>query len=1276
MCRNSRLDYCYLTAMIMLLMYCDAFVIVEHGDMTSSHTLCNQTDTCNLQLALLEMKSGSKLIISAGNDYTLSYGDVMTMYGMNSIVIVGEGSDNTVITCDSNAGLAFINMNDINIANLTLKECGAWRNSTTQNGTNDFTFKFRCGLYFLDCSDVTMYDVIVTDGPGTGVMIYDTLGTVTIANSQFIRNRVPTDDVEQVPGGGGVYIEFVHCKPNTTNFTTCNPSVQANANYTIINSTFIGNNGSTVKQETTKFISPIGGDHQQFGRGGAVSVHFKGSSLNNTINVINCYMKNNEALWGAGLLLDVLDHAENNTVIVKDVIFLNNSCPINAGTGGGAIRIHYFPQVNSPTNIINITDSRFDSNSAYYGGGISLSTNRERGVLVATNGISLEGCTWLSNIARVGSAVDLSSYHDVPEGQLVSPVFINCSYFNNSNSYTDSVVRALGLGTIHSDGIPLAFSGDNYFVSNNGTALAATDVIVDFRENATADFIGNRGLRGGAIALFGSTVLRVFPNTKLLFVGNEATDKGGAIYSISVGLRDVVNSRKCFIRYHDYVLGPSEWTTNFTFINNTSPNPGHAIYCTTLIPCSWGNSSIVTTHDVLSQTFRWSNIFKYANEDSNTIATDPASSNAAMKTLSFVPGQSYNLNFSIMDDVGIERRTVLFAYSTDESVARVADTSTYISDNFIKVHGSPGQPFKLDFQAVSSRVLSFTLNSTLGECPPGFYLSETKDHSMSTCRCSVYDDNQKYNDIPYCDEVAFKAYIQPQHWAGYIKDDSVLVTGRCPPGYCFDNDNRIIQLPSKAGSERLDQLFCSPQHRQGVLCGRCEPGYRIYANSKYYECGDCTIKPGLVVQIFAKFVPLYVFLLTVILLDINLASGHLNTFVFFAQMLPFLDLYAGGQIPISSTAKPFIEFYQFCYNVFNLQYFEALDSFPGVCTFHYDSALTVTILDYVVALNPIIVIFLVWLIMYTSDYCMFMRNRNFIGRISHSLRKLYRKAKPNKNVSLNESFFRGLVTFLVLSYSKFTLVTLTILTPAYLSGPGGRNYAVVAKLDGTLEYFGHGHLPYAIPAILVLIFIVLLPLVILAMYPRMCNWLGIQVHKMMPFFDTLNGAFKLNCYYFALLYFIYRLILVAIFTFTPDVQLQYTLQQVFCVAILMIHVMKRPYKKNKHNIMDTALLALIPAVISISFLQLFNVSNYNSNNVSQFGMAIQIILLYLPLVYVASNTVYYLYKWKRGYQESDASISLSDMPARLLDSASYSEFDDEPEEQYAVYQDKKVDAKL
>ena len=50
---------------------------------------------------------------------------------------------------------------------------------------------------------------------------------------------------------------------------------------------------------------------------------------------------------------------------------------------------------------------------------------------------------------------------------------------------------ALGLGTIHSDGNPFMFLGDNYILWGIMvvTAFAVTDVIVDFRDNLTAEFI-------------------------------------------------------------------------------------------------------------------------------------------------------------------------------------------------------------------------------------------------------------------------------------------------------------------------------------------------------------------------------------------------------------------------------------------------------------------------------------------------------------------------------------------------------------------------------------------------------------------------------------------------------------------------------------------------------------------------------------------------------------------------------------------------------------------
>ena len=340
----------------------------------------------------------------------------------------------------------------------------------------------------------------------------------------------------------------------------------------------------------------------------------------------------------------------------------------------------------------------------------------------------------------------------------------------------------------------------------------------------------------------------------------------------------------------------------------------------------------------------------------------------------------YNLNLSITDDVGVSHQTVLFAHSPNDSIVQVANTSTYISTNLIEVTGSQDRQFQLNFQSITTRVLSFSLNATLAQCPPGFYLPKTTPVSESKCRCSVYDAKEKYNDIPYCDEASMQAFLQSQFWAGYIRNNSVLVVGRCPPEYCLSNGSRQIPLPTEANNTKLDELICSPNNREGVLCGRCKPGYFVYVNSKYYECGRCTVKSGHLVEFIAKYIPLIIFLITIILVDFNLVSDQLNAFVFFSQMLSSLNLYAGGQIPIPDVAKLFVEIYQFCYGIFNLEYFDSLDSFPGVCTFKSCSALTSITLDYIAAVCPLIIIFIIWFIMYTSDYCIFMGKRNTVGQ--------------------------------------------------------------------------------------------------------------------------------------------------------------------------------------------------------------------------------------------------------------------------------------------------------
>ena len=95
----------------------------------------------------------------------------------------------------------------------------------------------------------------------------------------------------------------------------------------------------------------------------------------------------------------------------------------------------------------------------------------------------------------------------------------------------------------------------------------------------------------------------------------------------------------------------------------------------------------------------------------------------------------------------------------------------------------------------------------------------------------------------------------------------------------------------------------------------------------------------------------------------------------------------------------------------------------------------------------------------------------------------------------------------------------------------------------------------------------------------------------------------------------------------------------------MFHVIRRPYKENMHNVADFCLLALIPTVLGISSYQLVNV--ITSNTISQVAMAIQIILLYLPLIYLASIVVYKLYRWRRPYKIDDGASWSEDLELKL-----------------------------
>ena len=177
----------------------------------SNDTLCNQNDShpyTTLHAALEAVTDNDTIHICNGNyshntNTTLPYSDV---------TITGNGRDVTMVECDNGTGFGFINVSNVYISGLTLSGCGQLRNSTTMNSSSSSVMLFRATLYFESVTNVTIDNVVVSNNIGMGVAMYDVTGVVTVINSIFRNNSVPSHELDIYPGGGGFSVEFTYCK--------------------------------------------------------------------------------------------------------------------------------------------------------------------------------------------------------------------------------------------------------------------------------------------------------------------------------------------------------------------------------------------------------------------------------------------------------------------------------------------------------------------------------------------------------------------------------------------------------------------------------------------------------------------------------------------------------------------------------------------------------------------------------------------------------------------------------------------------------------------------------------------------------------------------------------------------------------------------------------------------------------------------------------------------------------------------------------------------------
>lgn len=1259
-------------------------------------------------LERLTQNNDSAVLIEPGT-YNLNSSSPVNyrFYHLSNISIIGasrfELRDNAldqelvILKCSGVAGngrsvgFTFVHTSNILFQHIALIGCGVCHESTSKNfsSTERFEFlKFYTALYFLFCQNVSIENVHVNDTHGVGAVMYSAGGVNYIRNSIFSNNMV--DPSSHLPGGGGLYIEFAYCVPDIINggYVNCSSPTTPTigAQYVIEASSFVGNQATLppTMSNLDKFILPHQDQHIAFGRGGGLSVYFKGNSNSNVISVSNqCLFKDNKALWGGGIFVEHQDNSNNNSFNISDSNVLQNECYNKssevAGTGGGGVYLGYsfFTQTrNVHNNKMLFNNVNITQNQAYFGGGLSFYSAREQNQQRSTNTLEFVSCTWRENIARVGSAVDISPRTtNSTDGGLVQPIFQRCTFENNSAKNVSSISSMkmtgdfVGIGALYVDSVPVHFAESACFLNNSQTALASINAGLYFKEGCTANFDGNSGRKGGAIALYGNSFVQVSERSSMTFRNNHAKRKGGAIYGESIGEHDLISSRNCFIRYSDITKNSSSWNSNFYFEGNTVGDRNKSInslYLTSLLTCVWVNAgqhlklSSETISELAKQVFcpqNDSTNWKYLDSTDKNCTQEIATSSAYFYAnissiskpfhesyyMSVVPGNQSHIPILTADDRAndVTKEMVLMAkVMVNTGNVTLDNSSTYVhSNDSIIVYGEPNDTAVIEFETDSHRVLATTVNVTLKPCPPGLSISAYEQPKK--CQC---DNANLYDGYVNCSDAKFQASLKPGGWLGYVNNTQGLHAGQCPFGYCKSRKDWI----TLSTEEDLNKICESG--REGTLCGNCQHSSAPAVSTDEYQCVKCSDqeeKYNWLKYLLIEYVPITVFFLVVVLFNVSVTTGPANAFVFFAQMITsIIKLEANRSTnPSLHFAKVLQTIYSIPYNIWNLSFFRSV--LPPFCIGRNITMLQYISIDYVTAFYP----FLLVTVFYVT-VSLYARGIQPIVCLFQPLHRCFLKFRSIWN--LERSILHSLATFLLLSYTKFTLVSFYLLKPAPLVNSSGQmsTASTVVYFDGSVKFLSKDHRPYIVVSVVVLVVFVLLPPIVLIApsinhglrkyvkrYHTDSNEHNIPSCHIGPSWEQFLNAFQ-GCYkdgtgqdgtsnktdlrWFSGAYFLLRLISFAIFAFATDWYLQMMMQQILYTISMLGFAVLRPYKKDIYNKIDTAVFANL-AVINALLMYNYQYVTTSSSDVIAVTV-IQFILIICPLVFMTWYIFKYLLK--------------------------------------------------
>ena len=1208
--------------------------------------------------------------LNSSND---SYGDntkiVFALHLTPENISIANHSDiciTGVIECSNEVQIIFMNINNLHLENLQIRNC--------------YVPTFARGVYITHCTNVTIKNITIENSRGTGLVLEDNAGSIIIENSTFQSNGLDytQDSVHN-------HIESVY---NLEKFEGKGGGLQV----------LIGGNvsNSSLKIKDCLFMK-----NSALLNGGGLLVIIQQKASGNTIEVINSNFIDNECHNGGGglqigyVIQSHSKEAMDNSVHVQDCTFSNN-CALYGG--GTAIFANQGSQEFSVRNRLEFTNCSWTNNTAELGMAVDIAiapweTFTRVGLFPSP---MFTDCT----LTKHSFSADVTSTR--PKNVLSVTGFR--LKFRGNTTFEDNNTTAIEATSAELD---FAVNSSAKFINNQGVfggAMKLNGLTVLFvRSNSEFVFEKNTADFGGAIYVE-SYKHSLIPSKSCFIQYNKShTEKSDAERIPEFVLTDNTAGTTC-----------RDMANNCTDLNNTQYR-GHFLYATTIEPCirvclkqykSNFHLSIYEalncigkfTYDKTSKGLLCTAAHHFAHSETKskddpmcqfylnlTDQTLHVNKNYTEKRtnsfeeLKFVPGKVTKLPLKLIDDLCEETFFHVTVKVTNSKTIIPDPAFTVITSNSIALRGRPHDSGTLQLSTIGVRNEAIQINVVMDECPPGYVLQND-----NTCICSSLTQNQHYVGIERCNKSLFRAYVKHGYWVGYVNNGTAtekrLASAICPRGFCtkithwlwkdlgiktnadawfcsesycnYTTDQSQEHLLPSNRSENLDNATCNPS-RKGKVCGVCIANHSATYRSTSFSCKPETLCfLGWLFYILTELVPVTILFLVVIFFNISFTSGPLNGVVFFMQVVDTMKLDAENFIKIDSTVHTFARLYKLVYRIFTLRIF-ALEEF-SFCLWQGASALDMLAFRYVTVIYSLFLVIATVLSLKVCDFC----GRRMVINLKHSI-------------------IHGLSAFIVMTYSESTRVSLMILAMSTLRvGPeNNRTPFQVAFYNGNFSYMEQEHLTYAIPAIFFLITLVSIPPLLLLSYPlcyKLFALLRIEesrfvqitckifpLEKIKPLFDSIQGTFIDRYRFFAGMYFVYRLSLLLTFTYADTLLMYYTITGAQLMGMLVLHAVCRPYKKTWHNILDALLFSNLAIINTLTFYMYELISPNKDENTA--NATVQTALVSLPLVYLASYTVYHIVKRIKAvcvHKSSAHYIEETDNSNEVIDNLDTRDFDD------------------